>query len=211
MKRLVEGVGINDADYVIKTQIEHPRINGKRFRQLEWVCPFYQTWKNMLSRCYNIKYQKLNSTYEGCSVCDEWLTFSNFKSWMEQQDWEGKCLDKDLLAYKNKRYSPDTCVFLDTRLNNFLIKCDKRRGETPLGVSKNRTRYTASCWKDNHKAQYEGSYATPELAHRAWQKAKIKVAKDLVWTVDAKISLGIQRVIDKIQYDLDNNLITEDF
>lgn len=208
---LVEGVGINDADYTVKTQTEHPKVDGKRVRKLDWVCPFYQTWKNMLSRCYNAKYQKTYGTYVGCSVCDEWLLFSNFKSWMEQQEWEGKALDKDLLVYQNKIYSPETCVFLDLRINNFLVKCDKRRGKTPLGVSKNRTRYTASCWKDNSKTQYEGSYATAELAHKAWQRAKIRLAKELLETVDVKIGLGIQRIIDKIQYDLDNNLITEDF
>ena len=212
MSRLVEGVGINDADYVVKTQIEKPKVNGKRVRQLGWICPFYQAWKNMLARCYNVKYQKLNTTYVGCSVCKEWLTFSNFKSWMEQQDWEGKHLDKDLLFYKNNIYSPETCLFIDRRLNNFLVKCDKRRGEFPLGVSKNRTRFTASCWEDGNDRQYEGSYTTPELAHEAWQKAKIKIAYTLKdKQTDPNVVKGIQRVIDKIQQDLDNNLITEDF
>ena len=39
--RLIQGVGINDADYHV-TQNE----NGKQV----WVCPYYETWKSMLMR-----------------------------------------------------------------------------------------------------------------------------------------------------------------
>ena len=212
MKNLVEGVGINDATYTVKTQKEYPKVNGKRVRKLEWICPFYQAWKNMLARCYNAKYQKLNSSYIGCSVCEEWHLFSNFKSWMEQQDWKDKALDKDLLFYKNSVYSPETCLFIDRRLNNFLVKCDKRRGDFPLGVSKNRARYTACCLEGIINRQYKGNYTTPELAHKAWQKAKIRVAYTLqIEQTDPRAVQGLQRVVDKIQYDLDNDLITEDF
>ena len=53
---------------------------------------------------------------------------------------------------------------------------------------------------------------TVEEAHKAWQKAKIKLANELLLSVDnPKIIVGLRRVIDKIQHDYDNNLITEDF
>lgn len=49
-------------------------------------------------------------------------------------------------------------------------------------------------------------------AHKAWQKEKINQAKILQSEqTDPKVIKGLQRVADKIQYDLDNNLITEDF
>ena len=76
----------------------------------------------MLQRCYSESHLVRQPTYKGCSVCEEWLTFSNFKSWMEQQDWEGKQLDKDLLVYKNKIYSPETCVFVSSVINSFFVE-----------------------------------------------------------------------------------------
>ena len=131
--KLVYGVGINDADYIVCIYEELPRTNGKQNQKIVWRCPFYSRWMSMLRRCYSKAYQEKQPSYKGCSVCEEWLTFSNFKSWMETQDWEGKQLDKDLLVYKNKIYSPETCVFIDQRLNTFLVKSNKTRGDYPLG------------------------------------------------------------------------------
>jgi hypothetical protein len=127
----VQGVGINDANYLVQ---KFTTVGGKN--KLIWRCPFYSCWKHMLKRCYDDCYIKLHPTYKGCSVCREWHLFSNFKSWMEQQDWEEKQLDKDLLVYGNKVYSPSTCVFLSQGLNKFLTKSNKARGEYPLGVWK---------------------------------------------------------------------------
>ena len=57
-----------------------------------------------------------------------------------------------------------------------------------------------------------GYYSTPEEAHKAWQKEKIKQAQDLAARqTDERIVQGLLRVVDKTQYDLDNNLITKDF
>lgn len=91
----------------------------------------------MIHRCY-LKSNELN--YADKFVTEEWRIASNFKSWMEQQDWEGKELDKDLLVYKNKVYSPETCVFVSKEVNNFLIKSSRNRGLYPIGVSYDKTR-----------------------------------------------------------------------
>ena len=88
MKQLVFGIGINDADYLVS-----PIINGKQIR-----CPFYQTWRNMLARCYSNKYIVYNPTYLGTTVCDQWRHFSVFKLWMQSQDWTDKEFDKDFLG-----------------------------------------------------------------------------------------------------------------
>lgn len=77
--KLVAGVGVNDADYPI---VRFGRgINGKRTR--EWICPFYKTWAAMLNRCYRLANDKRYNSYKQTTVCDDWHTFSNFKSWME--------------------------------------------------------------------------------------------------------------------------------
>lgn len=218
--KLVYGVGINDANYTTEKREVLPKVNGKRKKKLIWRCPFYSRWAGMLERCFSNRYKTKRPTYKGVTCCEEWLTFSNFKSWMETQDWEGKELDKDLLVYKNKVYSPETCVFIASSINSFLPKSDKSRGIYPIGVSYNTDPKMVNPLKHPYKAQISdkgkrvglGLYLTPEEAHKAWQKAKIKQAKILQSEqTDPKVIKGLQRVIDKIQNDYDNNLITEDF
>jgi len=162
---LVYGVGVNDADYFTQQ-----KINGKKY-----ACPFYKKWLGMLERCYCPKYQAKYQTYIGCSVTDEWLTFSNFKGWMETQDWKGKQLDKDLLVKGNKIYSPETCVFVDRVTNSFTTDCLASRGEWPLGVSFNKSNSKLMAYCRNpfaKKLDHLGYFACQKQAHEAWRKRK---------------------------------------
>ena len=213
--KLVYGVGINDANYTVSIYEQLPRTNGKRNQKIIWKCPFYYRWVEMLRRCFCNKLKTKHPTYKDVTCCKEWLTFSNFKSWMEQQDWEGKQLDKDLLVYKNKTYSPETCCFVTQNINKFLTLNGKYRGKYPFGVYYHKQsckfKSQVSCGERDARLDL-GCYLTTEEAHKAWQKEKIKQAKILQSEqTDAMVIKGLQRVIDKIQYDLDNNLITEDF
>ena len=94
----------------------------------------YSVWSNMVRRCYSKECLKKHPTYKGCSVHPDWKYFSNFKQWMDKQDWEGKYLDKDLLVYGNKVYGPDTCIFVPRLLNNLFT--DKGSGPYNKGVYK---------------------------------------------------------------------------
>lgn len=170
--KLVHGVGINDADYVVQ-----PTVNGRRT-----CCPFYRVWRGMLERCYSEKYQARQPTYIGCSVCDEWLTFSNFKSWMEQQDWEGKELDKDLLVEGNKVYSPESCAFVDNMTNNFITDNRATRGEWPIGICLHRYagKFRAYCKNPfTKKQEFLGIFTCPNQAHLAWRNRKHELACQL--------------------------------
>lgn len=129
MKRLIQGVGVNDADYVLN-QTE----NGKTV-----LCPFYRRWMDMLTRCYSDNWHQKRPTYIGCSVCDEWLSFMNFKAWMIVQDWKGKQLDKDIIEPGNKLYSSDTCCFISQDINLLLTDSAAIRGKYPQGVYFNKT------------------------------------------------------------------------
>ena len=88
----------------------------------------------MLARCYSAKFQEHCPTYTGCTVAEDWLKFSNFKDWMEKQQWEGKQLDKDILFEGNKVYGPDTCVFVSPMVNTFTIDSGAARGKWLIGV-----------------------------------------------------------------------------
>lgn len=175
MTRLVAGVGINDADYNVDVKIELPRCGGKRKRKQIFLCPFYTTWRSMLTRCYNDRYLKRNTTYKDCTVCDEWLTFSNFKSWMEKQDWKGKQLDKDIVG-RGEIYSPETCVFVTQRVNKLILK--PNNGKT-TGVYWNGYSFVAKGRNIDNKSVHLGSFDSIELAEKSYLKHKISVINDL--------------------------------
>lgn len=172
--KLVCGVGVNDVDYKVT---EHAIINGKE--KIIWRCPFYSRWREMLRRYYEDKLKERAPTYNLCSTIPEWLYLSNFKAWMETQDWEGKHLDKDLLVPGNKLYSPDTCIFIDQKVNKFLTDSSAARGETPIGVSFNKRvgKFAVKCgtgsWRKNKNLGY---FETPEEAHEAWLRFKLQQA-----------------------------------
>jgi len=159
-KYLKYGVGINDADYPV-----HPSVNGKRT-----MCPFYATWAGMIRRCY-MKDERRRPTeiaYIGCTVVKEWHTFSNFKSWMEKQNWKGNQLDKDLKVYGNKIYGPDTCVFVPAQIN-ILISDGGPTGVHNLkkGLTMDHGRYRARIRKYGKMYQI-GNFDNEIDAHNAW-------------------------------------------
>lgn len=172
-RKLVYGVGLNDADY---TLTRHVKEGGRK--RIIWMCPYYRTWTSMLDRCYSDKFTARRPTYKDCSVCDEWLTFSNFKAWMETQDWEGKQLDKDILFSENKVYSPETCVFVDARVNSFWLNHGHSQGR-PLDLhpcaangkfqAKCRNPFTGEC-------EYLGYHTSAKAAHEAWRRRKHELA-----------------------------------
>jgi hypothetical protein len=177
MIKLVYGVGINDADYV--QQMEEV-VDGKR--KLVWICPFYKTWRSMLERSYSKKYKLKRPTYEHVSVCKEWHLFSTFKSWMQEQDWEGNQLDKDLLVSGNRVYSPEACVFVSGQVNNFMINSGATRGGYRIGVcwNKQRGKFVAQC-RDPFAGigRYLGYFPTENEAHEAWLAKKLEHAHAL--------------------------------
>lgn len=155
------GKGIND--------YPHPIIdtNGD-------ILISYQKWCSMLARCYSKKYQKSGQSYKGCFVCDEWLLFSNFKRWFDDNYIEGCQLDKDILVKGNKVYSPQTCCFVPQRLNSIILYSKNKRGNFPIGVSQNKKRFVAhcSCGKEQY---YIGSFRTQKEAFEAYKKKKLEI------------------------------------
>ena len=180
--RLVYGVGINDADYVTNKRETIGYVNGKQKQKRVWECPYYRAWENMLARCYSAKYQEKQPTYKGCSVSDDWLTFSNFKNWMEKQDWEGKQLDKDILLEGNKVYSKESCVFVTRMVNMFTIDSGAARGEWLIGVywNKGKNKFMSMCSNPfTKKREYLGLFTTELEAHEKWRKRKLELSHEL--------------------------------
>lgn len=161
MKKLIYGVGFNDRKYPA-------RINGRDTKE-------YKLWIHMLGRCYSESVLLRRPTYIGCSVSENFKSFSFFVEWCRRQagfdlGWQ---LDKDLLKKGNKTYSEYTCIFVPRHINNALTKCDASRGMYPIGVSysKSAKMFRATLGKLD-KIQHLGCFASEHDAFLAYKKAK---------------------------------------
>ena len=171
----IYGVGVNDASY-ITTQ----NVNGKITR-----CPYYVRWLHMIERCYSEKFQLKNPSYKGCTVCDEWLVFSNFRSWMSKREWVGMSLDKDLVTKGNKTYSPENCVFISSELNSMLSRFSGCK--QPKGVYFADNRYIVQCSIDGVNKEY-GRYKTKEDAETRYAEVKSEAVTELAMDQSEYIS-----------------------
>lgn len=179
--KLVYGVGINDADYVVQVWETIGYVDGKPRQKLLWVCPDYLDWKHMLERCYSDKLKQERPTYKDAECIDKWLRLSLFKEWKAVQgNVAGKQLDKDIIVPGNKLYSPNTCAYISQVTNNFVTASDAARGEYPLGVCwhKRDEKFMAYCNNPfTKKREYLGYYQDLAEAHEAWRKRKHELAQ----------------------------------
>lgn len=124
----------------------------------------FTTWRGMLFRCYDKRY---NSAYSGCEVCDEWKTLSKFSVWYYNNHREGWQLDKDILG-DGKLYSPQTCCFVPPEINMCLV------GKDSEGVT-----YAKNKWQASFSQKYIGRYTTKKDAILAYKKIKGEHIKTL--------------------------------
>lgn len=113
--------------------------------------PEFGKWSNMRDRCNQEgEAQRRVPTYIGCSMAECFMNedegFQYFAEWCQHQRGfkQGYQLDKDLLFPGNKIYSPKTCVFVPSKINNMLINPfkEKEGQETlPVGVRQDRGAY----------------------------------------------------------------------
>lgn len=192
--KLVYGVGINDYQGNIKYNHVH--------------IPSYHTWCQMLKRCYSQAFLSKNPTYVGCRVCEEWLYFSNFKKWFDENYIDGYCLDKDILSSKNnKAYSPDTCCFVPNEINVLLCKSDSKRGKMPIGVYERKmvNGYKYVAYVNNTKKHFHlGTFDTPEEAFQAYKSAKEAYIKEMAtqYYKDGKITERVYDALMKYEVEI---------
>jgi len=147
----------------------------------------YQTWKGMLERCYSSKCHSKRPTYIGCTVAPEWLYFSNFKKWYDENYKEGFELDKDILVEGNKVYSPDTCRFVPQNINKLLNDNSNARKSMQIGIVLRKpskiTRqksitYQAQC-SNGFGKQLTKTFKTVEEASAWYSETKARVVREV--------------------------------
>jgi hypothetical protein len=138
----------------------------------------YQTWHDILKRCYSEKKQKRNPSYIGVLVAEEWHNFQVFAKWFEENSIDNFELDKDILCKDCKTYSPQTCCFVPQEINKIFIRSEKTRGNFPIGVHKLENGYVSRI-NINGKRIYLGYFNTPEEAFHAYKTEKEKYIKEV--------------------------------
>ena len=84
---------------------------------------FYNTWANMMNRCYNKKNKDYpNYGARGITVCKEWYDTKTFIEWAEETHVEGTTLDR-INTYGNYekgnvRWASSTIQRTNQRINN---------------------------------------------------------------------------------------------
>ena len=171
---MLYGVGINDAWY--KTHLTRT-IDGKNVHI--WRCPFYTAWARIIERGYSDKHDNRNPSYVSVSVDPTWHKFSAFRIWMENQNWKGMELDKDILFPGNKVYAPDKCIFVSRQLNSFILDSKASRGKLKIGATYDSStgRIKASCRNPfTGKTENLGRFDNDVDAHEAWRSRKHQFA-----------------------------------
>lgn len=149
------------------------KIDGKLTKQ-------YQTWSDMIKRCFSEGQLKRNKSYIGCTVDEKWSNFQIFAKWMDENyyevDGQRMNLDKDILIKNNKIYSSGTCCFAPQFINTLFIKCDKARGKLPIGVSFHKT---SGKYIVNGSIRHKGLYDTSMDAFLVYKRVKESYIKEI--------------------------------
>ena len=138
---------------------------------------YYNTWHDMIRRCYNEGTKDKFPAYYGiCKVCNQWLNMQIFSEWFEENKYEcGERLhiDKDILYPGNKIYSPDTCILVPQRINMLFMNKPNKRG-LPNGIRKAYGKYLAK-----YNNEELGAYTTLEDAYNVYAAKKEENIKQI--------------------------------
>lgn len=149
---------------------------------IDYSSESYLRWHDMIHRCYNVKFHMSHPEYADCTVCEEWLNYSNFKVWFDQNKIAGMKLDldKDILFKGNKEYSPATVAFVPHEINTLFLTGKRSRGDLPIGVyyDNERNKYRAEM-SFMGKTIKLGRFDTPESAFARYKEYKEDFIKDM--------------------------------
>lgn len=167
----------------------------------------YQSWKNMMFRAYGECIHKYAPYYIGASVCEEWLSYANFRKWYDEHyymmDEQQMNLDKDILWKGNKVYSPETCCFVPKFINILFIANDKVRGDNPIGVWYEDGRYRAGI---SYFGKYVkiGDFDTKEAAFERYKEKKEKLLQDVAIKYKEQIPYRLYEAMMRWKVEIDD-------
>lgn len=139
----------------------------------------YTTYNQMNQRCNdNSAFVKKHPAYIGC--LNGFGSHQSFAEWCSKEfgyralDEKSKVfhLDKDWIIEGNKVYSPETCMFIPRRINNFMTNCINKNIGVETIIRSEKFKATIN---DGGKRVYLGAFNTIEEASFAWKTAKLRI------------------------------------
>lgn len=145
----------------------------------------FKAWHNMLNRCYS--YDKVDKyiTYGDCEVCDHWKNFRNFDAWYITTFPEGVDikfeLDKDMQIKGNRIYSPETCIWIPKKINQYINDVKGAhsvtgyKGVSPIsktGIDVIEGKYEVRCADGKGKRVYLGTVTDLEVGSKMYIEYK---------------------------------------
>ena len=155
---LVHNVGVNDWKYSV----------GNRGS----MSLAYSVWSGILQRCYSKQQETKYPSYRGCTVSEDWKSFSSFLHFylpLAKIDWQ---VDKDILICGNKLYSSETCLLVPAWVNTLTLNRASRKGVLPQGICLNKKNYQVQCSFGKSKPEYLGTYKNLDNALEVYARAK---------------------------------------
>ena len=139
-------------------------------------------------------------------MSDNFKYYPYFKNWCSKQVGfgnKGWQLDKDILIKGNKIYSEDTCCFVPAEINSLFIKCDRSRGEYPIGVNyhKRDRKYVAKISRFKEDIHL-GYFYTPDEAFNAYKEAKEAYIKEVANKWKDQIDLRVYEALMNYQVEI---------
>ena len=189
-RRLVRGVGVNDSTYCVQPEIDGVKV----------MCPAYDAWKSILSRCYDKNRHEKQPTYAGIKLSDDWRSFMSFRRWWIKNQVDGWQIDKDIIG-DGIEYSPNSCVFIPQSLNKFTVGSEAIRGKWPIGVHfrVDLGKFQATCGNPiSGRRENLGFFSCPDEAHNAWLERKLQLALELKSQMDCIDMRIYPRIVDII-------------
>lgn len=119
-------------------------ISAARTRHGDTDCPTWKSWSSMLDRCY-LKSHKSYTDYggRGISVCDDWLTYENFRADMGERP-SGKTLGR---IDNNGPYCKENCEWQS-------YKTQARNRRNSHVISYNGASMSMADWADRMRLPY---------------------------------------------------------
>ena len=161
----------------------------------------------MPHRCYNEKFHERQPQNSDCRVCEEWLNYSNFKKWYDENIYgvgdETMDLDKDILFKGNKVYNPDCCVFIPHSINTLFLNGKKNRGDLPIGVyfDKGKGKYSA-CIASSGKSIKLGTFGNAIDAFNKYKECKENLVKKLAEQYRTKVPYKVYLAMMEWQIEI---------
>lgn len=165
----------------------------------------YWFWTSMIKRVHNPNKNTRSMSYQRkqVTIYEDWYNFQNFADWFyNKSNYRlGWVLDKDLLSDKNI-YSPETCLFIPERVNNFIATHYNTNTSGKTGVIIRGGKYVARTWfydpiLNKQIAYHLGEYDNINDAYVSYLKKRIELSDILSDMMIKEFNLNKDDIIIK--------------